>query len=246
MAPRFYAIAFLLLLCSGCNPMAQSQPQPSPTVTPAPIDSIVALGRLEPEGEVIKLSVPNAQDSRVNRILVKEGDRVEANQVIAILQGIERREADVKDAEADVKLRSAELLKVKQGESKVAQLETQASAIKRLQAQLETSQIQRQTEIKTAQATLDNAELTYKRRQSLNESGAIARAEVDTAARDLAIAQATLQEKEAGLAQTVKTLTAEIEQERSRLDSLQEVRPVDVTIAQAQLEKAKIAGCNSI
>jgi HlyD family secretion protein len=240
MAPRFYAIA-LLLLCSGCNPMAQSKPQASPTVQPAPIDSIVALGRLEPEGEVIKLSVPNAQDSRVNRILVKEGDRVEANQVIAILQGIERREADVKDAEADVKLREAELLKVKQGESKIAQLETQAAAITRLQAQLETSQIQRQTEIKTAQANLDNAELTYKRRQSLNESGAIARAEVDTAARDLVIAQATLQEKEAGLAQTVKTLTVEIEQERSRLDSLQEVRPVDVTIAQAQLEKARIA-----
>jgi HlyD family secretion protein len=239
MAPRFYAIVLLLLLCSGCNPMAQSKPQSSPP--PAPVDSIVALGRLEPEGEVIKLSVPNAQDSRVNRILVKEGDRVEANQVIAILQGIERREADLKDAEADVKLREAELLKVKQGESKVAQIETQAAAIIRLQAQLETTTIQRQAEIKTAQANLDNAELTYQRRQSLNESGAIARAEVDTAARDLAIAQAALQEKDASLAQTVKTLTAEIGQERSRLDSLQEVRPVDVTIAQAQLEKARIA-----
>lgn len=239
MAPRFYAIVLLLLLCSGCNPMAQSKPQSSPP--PAPVDSIVALGRLEPEGEVIKLSVPNAQDSRVNRILVKEGDRVEANQVIAILQGIERREADLKDAEADVKLREAELLKVKQGESKVAQIETQAAAIIRLQAQLETTTIQRQAEIKTAQANLDNAELTYQRRQRLNESGAIARAEVDTAARDLAIAQAALQEKDASLAQTVKTLTAEIGQERSRLDSLQEVRPVDVTIAQAQLEKARIA-----
>jgi HlyD family secretion protein len=221
--------------------MAQSKPQASPTVPPAPIDSIVALGRLEPEGEVIKLSVPNAQDSRVNRILVKEGDRVEANQVIAILQGIERREADLQDAEADVKLREAELLKVKQGESKVAQLETQEAAILRLKAQLETTTIQRQAEIKTAQANLDNAELTYKRRRSLNESGAIALAEVDAAARDLAIAQAALQEKDASLAQTVKTLTAEIEQERSRLDALQEVRPVDVTIAQAQLEKARIA-----
>jgi HlyD family secretion protein len=37
---------------------------------------VTALGRLEPAGEVIKLSVANAQDSRVNQLLVTEGDRV--------------------------------------------------------------------------------------------------------------------------------------------------------------------------
>jgi HlyD family secretion protein len=232
----------LLLFASGCGTAGQSQtPQPSPSVVAAPIDGIVALGRLEPEGEVIKLSVPNAQDSRVDRILVKEGDRVEAGQVIAILQGIERREAELSDAEADVKLRSAELLKVQQGESKLSNLATQEAAINRLKAQLETSEIQRQTEIATAKANLQNAELTHQRRQQLNQAGGLPMAEVDTAARDLAVAQASLQEKEASLAQTLKTLTAEIAQEESRLRSLSEVRPVDVQIAQAQLEKARIA-----
>jgi HlyD family secretion protein len=239
-----FALTSIALLClaSGCSAVGQSQPaQPSPAVAAAPIDGVVALGRLEPEGEVIKLSVPNAQDSRVDKILVKEGDRVKANQVIAILQGIERREAELRDAEADVKLREAELLKVQQGESKVSQLSSQEAAIKRLLAQLETSQIQRQAEIATAQATLQNAKLTYQRRQQLNQSGALPTAEVDTAAKDLAIAQANLQEKSANLAQTVKTLNAEIAQEQSRLQSLREVRPVDVQIAQAQLEKARIA-----
>lgn len=37
-------------------------------VEAAPVTAVVALGRIEPEGEVIKLSVPNAQDSRVNQI----------------------------------------------------------------------------------------------------------------------------------------------------------------------------------
>jgi HlyD family secretion protein len=244
MAPNRFALISiaLLFLASGCGAVGQSQPaQPSPSVVAAPIDAVVALGRLEPEGEVIKLSVPNAQDSRVDKILVKEGDRVEANQVIAILQGIERRAAELRDAETEVKLREAELLKVQQGESKVSQLSSQEAAINRLLAQLETSQIQRQAEIATAKATLQNAQLTYQRRQQLNQSGALATAEVDTAAKDLAIAQANLQEKDANLAQTIKTLNAEIAQEQSRLQSLREVRPVDIQIAQAQLEKARIA-----
>jgi HlyD family secretion protein len=230
----------LLLVACG-NPLSQANPTPSPSVAPAPINQVVALGRLEPEGEVIKLSVPNAQDSRVNKILVKEGDRVEANQVIAILQGIERREADLRDAEADVRLRQAELLKTQQGESKLAQIASQKAAIEKLKAQLTSSKIQQQAAIDTANANLQNVERTYQRRQELNAKGAIARSAVDDAQRDLDIAQATLREKQASLTQTIDTLEAEISQETSRLASLSEVRPVDIEIAQAQLEKARIA-----
>jgi HlyD family secretion protein len=235
-------LAILCLLLAGCqNPLSTAAPQPSSAASPAPANSVVALGRLEPEGEVIKLSVPNAQDSRVNQILVKEGDRVVANQVIAILQGIERREADLRDAETEVRLRQAELLKTQQGDSKLAQLAGQKAAIEKLKAQLASSQIQQQAAIDTAQATLHNAELTVQRRQQLQQQGAIAQSAVDEAHRDRDIAQATRREKTASLIQTVETLEAEISQETSRLSALSEVRPVDVEIAQAQLEKARIA-----
>ncbi len=234
------AVLGVPLLLVGCgNPLSQAGPTPS--VAPVPVDRVVALGRLEPEGEVIKLSVPNAQDSRVNKILIKEGDRVEANQVIAILQGIERREADLQDAEADVRLRQAELLKTKQGESKIAQIASQKAAIEKLKAQLSSSKIQQQAAIDTANANLANVERTYQRRQKLNSKGAIARSAVDETQRDLDIAQATLREKQASLTQTIETLEAEISQETARLASLSEVRPVDIEIAQAQLEKARIA-----
>jgi HlyD family secretion protein len=64
----------------------------TPTIESEPITNlapteVTALGRLEPAGEVIKLSVANAQDSRVNQLLVTEGDRVTAKQLIATLQG---------------------------------------------------------------------------------------------------------------------------------------------------------------
>jgi HlyD family secretion protein len=207
----------------------------------APVTAVVALGRIEPEGEVIKLSVPNAQDSRVNQILVKEGDLVKANQVIAILQGIARRKADLRDAEADVRLRQAELNKIQQGDAKKAQLTAQRATIARLEAQLQTETVQRKAAIASAEATMREAELTYQRRQSLAREGAMTRADLDTAQRDLATAQETLNERKAELEQTVTTLPAEIAQERANLAELREVRPVDIEIAQAQLEKAKIA-----
>lgn len=207
----------------------------------APLTAVVALGRVEPEGEVIKLSVPNAQDSRVNQILVKEGAIVKANQVIAILQGIDRRKADLRDAQADVRLRQAELNKIQQGDAKKAQLTAQRATITRLEAQLQTETVQRKAAIASAEATIREAELTYQRRQSLAQEGAMTRADLDTAQRDLATAQETLNERKAELEQTVTTLPAEIDQERANLAELREVRPVDIEIAQAQLEKAKIA-----
>lgn len=207
----------------------------------APVVAVVALGRIEPQGEVIKLSVPNAQDSRVNQILVKEGNYVKANQVIAVLQGIDRRKADLRDAEVDVRLRQAELAKVQQGEAKQAEITAQRAVVARLEAQLQTGTQQKEAAIASAEATFYDAQLTDQRRQTLAQTGAISRASRDEAQRDLATAKATLAERRAELAETVTTLQAEITQEQARLSQLKEVRPVDIEIAQAQLVKAKIA-----
>ena len=48
---------------------------------------VTALGRLEPETEIIKLSAPLALDGdRISELLVKESDNVKMGQVIAVLQ----------------------------------------------------------------------------------------------------------------------------------------------------------------
>lgn len=236
-----------LALCVGITSLVGACSLPdrdSPSkisVQAAPVAAVVALGRLEPDGEVIKLSVPNAQDSRVNRILVKEGDRVQSGQLIALLQGIDRRQADVQDARADVRLQQATLTKVQQGDAKQAQMLAQQATIVRLEAQLKAETQQRRAAIDSATATLRNAALTYQRRQTLQQEGAIARADLDTAQREWDTARAELAERQAALQQTLTTLPAEINQERARLAELREVRPVDLQIAAAQLEKAEIA-----
>jgi HlyD family secretion protein len=55
------------------------------------VKTVTALGRLEPKGEVIKLSAPaSTEGSRVEQLLVKEGDTVKTGQVVAILDSRDR------------------------------------------------------------------------------------------------------------------------------------------------------------
>lgn len=235
----FLGCAIVLGGCANGNNAGQAQVTPTPTIAAVP-NAVLTLGRLEPEGEVIKLSVPNAQDSRVNQLLVKEGDRVQANQVIAILQGIDRRQTEVEDAEAEVVLRGAELEKAEKGEAKIGQIAAQQATIEKLEAELTSASRQRQAAIVSAKARLRNAERDYKRKTELAAAGAIARSESDKSQEDLATAIATVTEREAELEQTQSTLAASIRMETSKLAEIKEVRPTDVTIARAQLDKAKI------
>jgi HlyD family secretion protein len=333
----------LILLLNGCaSGIAQQSSKPA---VPAKPNAVVALGRIQPNGEVIKLSVANAQDSRVDRILVQEGDRVRRNQVIAVLQGIDRKQADLRDAMADVKLREIELGRVTQGDIKKSQIVAQNAAITKTQAQSISTRkqqaaalasarsrlknaeddFQRQDRadreglgLLTAKAKLANAEAEYRRRSQFNrsgdntlgsqakltnargeyqrkltlfQSGGISKSQLDKAQEELTSAQAfaqergidtktqldkatedlaaakanfrekqletrsqlgkvktelltireSVKERQAELEQTIQTLNAQISQERAKLAELREVRPTDVRIAQAQLEKAKIA-----
>ncbi|ESA37777.1 abc exporter membrane fusion family [Leptolyngbya sp. Heron Island J] len=216
------------------------EPETVTDVSPAPTNQVVALGRLEPAGGVIKLSVPNAADSRVNQILVREGDQVIAGQVIAVLQGIERRNADLRSAQAEVRLRAAELAKAQQGEAKRAQVAAQQAAIAQLNAQLQTETRQRQAAVASAEAALQEAQLSYERYQMLATAGAISRADLDQAQLALSTAEATRVEREAGLAQTIQTLQAQLTRAQAQLAELNEVLPVDVTIAQESLNQARI------
>jgi HlyD family secretion protein len=156
----------LVTLLPGCSNQTSVQNDLA-AAAPATPNAVVALGRIQPSGEVIKLSVANAQDSRVDRILVKEGDRVESNQVIAVLQGIERKQADLRDALTDVKLRQIELARVARIDVKKSQITAQNAVITRLQAQLASTRKQREAAIVGAIARLQNAETDYQQRDKL-------------------------------------------------------------------------------
>lgn len=245
---RWVLLILVGMFCTNCSGFSRAQPddqssQPEEAVNlvNAPASRVVALGRLSPAGEVIKLSVPNAEDSRVNQILVDEGDFVEANQVIAVLQGFERRSRDLKEAEKTVELHQARLAQLLAGEGKQAEIAAQVSNIGRLEAQQRNEILEREAAIDSAKAEVRQAQLTYDRNQSLVESGALSQAQLDQAREALDRAQATQAQREAQLTSTQQTLSEQIEQERNLLANLTEVRPTDVRVAEAELERAKIA-----
>ena len=234
-------IAAVIFLGPGtaCSTM-QAQAPSAQEAPPAPATTVVTRGKIIPEWDIIKLSVSNAEDSRVNKMLVKEGDRVQANQVIAILQGADQRLADLKAAQANVKLLRAQLTKAQQGETKPGAIAAQRAAVARLKAQLPAEVKQKQAAIAGAEAALHEATLTYQRRQILSREGAIGQADLDAAQKELETAQATLVANKADLTQTDTTLKAQIAEGQAKLAELQQVLPSDIAIAQAELEKALI------
>ena len=211
----------------------------------APAKAVTALGRLEPQGEVIKLSVANAADSRVNQLLVEEGDWVEAEKVIAILQGLDKKQAELAESRQNVTIYQARLAQIEAGDAKVAEIAAQQAVIDQLEAQLRTETTERQAAIARTQAELRNAEQNYQRYQALHHEGAIETATLDDRRETFETAQATLNEAEAQLANTVSTLQERIRQEQASLSKLREVRPVDQQVVQAELDHA-IAQVNRI
>ncbi|PSB06215.1 HlyD family secretion protein [Pleurocapsa sp. CCALA 161] len=241
---KYGVILILLGIISGCETNSLAQSQDTTTESKPKVQQqrqVVALGKLTPKGEVIKLSVANAEDSRVNQILVEEGDRVEKNQVIAVLQGLENRQRDLEAAEKEVELAQAKLDQVRAGESKQAEFAAQEANISRLESQLRNEVAERQATIASAKAQLRQAQLTYDRNLSLQQQGAVSIQAFDQAKEGLDTAQATLNERLAQLDNTQQTLKQEINQERENLALLQEIRPVDVRVAEIEVEKAIIA-----
>lgn len=235
-----YTTTISLICLTACgSTLAQNNP-PSPAPTDAVINRVVALGKLVPEGDVIKVSAVNAKDSRLNQIMVKEGDFVQANQVIAILQGRDQAEQQIKDAQANVAIKQAQLQKIQQGDVKQGEIAVQHAVVRELEIRLRTESKQKQAEIASSQATIRNAQLKYQRYVSLNQAGAIKRSDLDDAREGFDKATATLNLSLADLDNTISTLKAQLVKEQANLRRLKEVRPIDVQIAKAELEQAQI------
>ena len=237
------AIAILSQLKSNREPITNAQAQQTPEaietakVTPS---KVIATGKLLPEGGVIKISVINAQDSRVEKLLVEEGDFVEANQVIAILQGKEKAQQQLRDAQANVEIKQGQLSRIEQGEAKQGEITAQLAVISEIEARLATETRQKEAQISQAEATLRNARGKYQRYTPLAQQGAIGVSLLNDVQEELEKAQGAIVQLEAELEHTESTLQAKLAQAQANLARLQEVRPVDVAIAQAELKQAQI------
>ncbi len=236
------AAALLLLGGWGLHAVRShlTRPAPNPPSTaPATVPTVAALGRIEPISAVIKLSVANAQDSRVNQLLVQEGDRVEANQVIATLQGIEKLQAEVAEAEQNVVVQRARVGQAETAAATPGQQAAQQATIRQLEAELRASELRNRAAVDSATATLRAAQTDYDRYRQLYDRGAVSATELDSRLKTLDTASASLRDAEAQLAGTRQTLTAQIQSATATLTQLAEVRPVDVTVAQSEVAYAQ-------
>lgn len=205
------------------------------------LKTVTALGRIEPQGEVIKLSAAvSGEGSRVEKLLVKEGDRVKAGQVIAILSSYDRLQAALKEAQEQVKVAQANLNRTQAG-AKRGEITAQKAAIARLKAERQGDIDAQAATIAKFQAELQNAQAENERYEQLYQQGAISASQRDSKRLNLETAQKNLQQAQAQLNRTQSTSQQQIKEATATLDRISEVRGVDVAAAQAEVNRALAA-----
>ncbi|MDZ8053282.1 MAG: ABC exporter membrane fusion protein [Aulosira sp. ZfuVER01] len=205
------------------------------------IKTVTALGRLEPKGEIIKLSATvSTQGSRVEQLFVKEGDTVKKNQVIAILDSRDRLQAALKEVEEQVKVAQANLSKTQAG-AKRGEILAQKAAIARLAAERKGNIAAQIATVARLQAQVENAAAEDNRYQQLYQQGAISASQKDNKRLTLEKERKSLQEAQAQLQQIQSASQQQLKEATANLDRISEVRSVDVAAAKAEVDRAQAA-----
>jgi HlyD family secretion protein len=187
------------------GPELNPSPNPHPEPRALPI-RVSALGRLAPESEVIALAPSSGADGgRVDRLLVAVGDRVQAGQVVAILDPYARRAAAVRQARAQAEVARAKLAQAQAG-SKLEDVRAQEALVERYQAEFQAAErdLGRAAllfkKAAGSRQDLDDQELKYEQaRDSLNQARAQLAALKAIRPVDVQVARAELMHAEAGL-----------------------------------------------
>lgn len=175
--------------------------------------NVHALGRLEPTGTVLKISPQSGNDgTRVERLLVREGDDIEAGAVVAILDNERLRQASLAEAEARLGLAQSRLEQIlagaKPGDIAAQQLSVELQAEQKKVAErelnrardLHTKNVVTREELDNKQWLLDKVTLEHRRAQELLKSVKEVRdIDVRVAERDVAAAAAAVRRAQVDL-----------------------------------------------
>ncbi|GJD22787.1 heterocyst specific ABC-transporter, membrane fusion protein DevB homolog [Rivularia sp. IAM M-261] len=225
------------------------------TTTPPATNTVSARGRVEPEGKVIRLSASTSLENvKIYKLLVKEGDKVAFNQVIAILDNYNRLSMSLKQAKQQVKVAQANLAKVKAGaktgeisakKAQIARLQaqlfgerkTQQATIARLKAQLLGERRTQQADIARLQAQLNNALTEFGRFEMLYKEGAVEASKFDSKRLELETAKEQFNAAKASLNQTEETLQQQINEAKAALKQTEETLQQQINEAKATLNQ---------
>ncbi|MGB3514457.1 MAG: HlyD family efflux transporter periplasmic adaptor subunit [Microcoleaceae cyanobacterium] len=208
-------------------------PTPTATATPEAVKSVTALGRIEPQGEVIQLSGPSSTEgARIQELVVKVGDKVRKGQIIAVLDSRPRLQAALTEAEKEVKVRQAQLAKVRSG-AKQGEIKAQEANIARLKAQL-----RRETEAQEANVARLKAQLQRETEaQEANVARLKAQLQRETEAQEANVAQLKAQ-----LQRETEAETARVAQFKAQLNRQREAQQANIDRLKAQLQGEMASG----
>ena len=202
---------------------------------------VSALGRIEPRGMIRRITSPaSLSNDRVERVLVKEGDRVEQGQALAYLSSQSTRQASLNLAEQRVELSRSKLKNIKAGASPES-IATQKATVKSLEMQRKTVEQTLRRQIEQAQSIASTADLEAKRYEQLFQNNAISELDRNRYRKEAETANARLNELLEQSSGSQARLDAEITAANSRVAELQNVRPEDVNQARQALLKAEAA-----
>ncbi|MBW4426868.1 MAG: ABC exporter membrane fusion protein [Nostoc desertorum CM1-VF14] len=229
----------------AANKSQEASASPKPVVK-----TVTALGRLEPNGEVIKLSAPTSNEgNRVQQLLVKEGDKVRAGQVIAVMDSRDRLQGSLREAQKQVQVAKLRLAQVKAGakqgeigarQATVSRLQaelegnvkTQQATINRLEAELEGQKQQLNATVARLEAEKANAQADAQRYETLYQQGAISSQEVDRRRLSAETSTQQLLESQATQRTTIATLEQQINEAKAN-------RNKTLATLQEQINEAK-------
>ena len=212
----------------------------NPAVVIPEIKTVTALGRIEQEGEVIKLSAPiSGEGSQVEKILVQEGDMVTKGQVIAILNNRERLQAELTAAKAEVRIIQAKIAQIQAG-AKPGEITAQKAIIDRLVAESQGDIDTQKAILEKLQAELLNAKAENKRYQELYIEGAISASEKDSKNLNIETTKKSLQAAQSQLKKLELSSKEKIKEASATLNQISEVRKVDIEVAIAELNRVDV------
>lgn len=233
------SVSAVLLVGAGFTVYRLRPVQSTPPAQMPALQAVTALGRLEPKGEVIQLAA-TTPGSRVARLLVKVGDRVSKNQIVAVLDIHDRAVAALEQAKQRVAVSQAKLAQVKAG-AKQGELGAQQATVNRTEVQRREEVAAKDATIARLEAEVQNAELEARRYDFLEQQGAIATSLRDTKRLTASVARQQLTEAKANRRQAAETLSQQVKEAQATLDRIAEVRPTDVQAAQAEVDSAIVA-----
>jgi HlyD family secretion protein len=221
---------FLAIRLFGTPP--QAEPSAESTASPQQV-TVAALGRLEPEGEVVAVGGP--RDERIGRLMVSENNLVQPGQVLALLESYPERLAERNYAATQFQEARARFLAVTQaGGAQIQEAQTRLAQI----AEPQTFEIQAQAAtIRQQEAELQLEQVNLRRSQGLQRDGAISQQELDSQVTEVRQRQEALNSARANLIRLQATRSTDMNNARAQVQSAQ----ANLSQSQVEVEVASAA-----